>query len=91
MFTVPGNHKTPPPGLLLCTSTGVLQEGRAGTDVAVKVGECAKNLDTRAADASNEKDKAMIFMIGYCKSGLFYRSSICSRMRSKGSRFTLGV
>lgn len=47
-------------GLLLCTSTGVLQEGRAGTDVAVKVGECAKNLDTRAADASNKEDKAMI-------------------------------
>ena len=57
----PPSLRLPPfPGLLLCTSTGVLQEGRAGTDVAVEVAQCAKRLDTRAAEASNKKDKAMI-------------------------------
>lgn len=47
-------------GLLLCTSTGVLQEGRAGTDVAVRVAERAANLDTRSAKATDEEDRQMI-------------------------------
>ena len=47
-------------GLLLCTSTGVLQEGRAGTDVAVRVAERARELDTRTAQASNQEDLRMI-------------------------------
>ena len=47
-------------GLLLCASTGVLQEGRAGTDVAVRVAQRARDLDTRSAGASNERDLQMI-------------------------------
>lgn len=47
-------------GLLLCTSTGVLQEGRAGTDVAVRVAERAADLDTRSAEATCEEDRQMI-------------------------------
>eukprot|EP00438_Fugacium_kawagutii_P003168 Skav218948 [mRNA] locus=scaffold678:309386:312100:+ [translate_table: standard] len=46
--------------LLLCTSTGVLQEGRAGTDVAVRVAERVRELDTRTAQASNQEDLQMI-------------------------------
>lgn len=47
-------------GLLLCTSTGVLQEGKAGADVAVAVAERAKDLDTRSAKATSEEDRQMI-------------------------------
>ena len=47
-------------GLLLCTSTDVLQEGRAGTDVAVRVAERVRELDTRTAQASNQNDLRMI-------------------------------
>ena len=48
------------PGLRLCTSTGVLQEGQAGTDVAVAVARTAANLDTRGAKATSEGDRQMI-------------------------------
>ena len=44
----------------LCTSTGVLQEGQAGTDVAMAVASTAANLDTRAAKATSETDRQMI-------------------------------
>eukprot|EP00435_Cladocopium_sp_Y103_P048474 s470_g14.t1 len=47
-------------GLLLCTSTGVLQEGKAGTDIAVAVARTAKEIDTRKAEATSEKDEKMI-------------------------------
>ncbi|CAE7256213.1 Scube1 [Symbiodinium microadriaticum] len=47
-------------GLLLCTSTGVLQEGKAGADVAVAVAERAKDLGTRSAKATSEEDRQMI-------------------------------
>eukprot|EP00435_Cladocopium_sp_Y103_P075865 s59_g67.t1 len=47
-------------GLLLCTSTGILQEGKAGTDIAVAVARTAKEIDTRSAKATSEKDEKMI-------------------------------
>lgn len=47
-------------GLLLCTSTGVLQKGKAGTDVAVAVAKTAVELDTRSAQATAEEDRLMI-------------------------------
>eukprot|EP00434_Breviolum_minutum_P004132 symbB.v1.2.003642.t1/scaffold203.1/size271217/34 len=47
-------------GLLLCTSTGVLQEGKAGTDVAIAVAETVANIDTRSAQATSEQDRKMI-------------------------------
>eukprot|EP00438_Fugacium_kawagutii_P022493 Skav229700 [mRNA] locus=scaffold3722:270437:278687:- [translate_table: standard] len=46
--------------LLLCTATGVLQQGRAGTDVAVRVAQRAAELDTRKAEATAEADRLMI-------------------------------
>ena len=47
-------------GLLLCTSTGVLQQGKAGTDVAVAVAKTVAVLDTRGAQATSEEDRLMI-------------------------------
>lgn len=47
-------------GLLLCTSNGVLQEGQAGTDVAVAVAKTVTDLDIRGAQASSEEDRLMI-------------------------------
>jgi len=47
-------------GLLLCTSTGVLQEGKAGTDVAMAVAKTVTDLDIRSAQASSEEDRLMI-------------------------------
>lgn len=89
-FSQSGDHFQ---GLLLCTSTGVLQEGRAGTDVAVKVGECAKNLDTRAAEASNEKDKAMIHELikkmegGFDGLNKFVRETIWHALKASHQNF----
>ena len=38
----------------------MLQEGQAGTDVAMAVASTAANLDTRAAKATSETDRQMI-------------------------------
>ncbi|CAE7759812.1 FRAS1, partial [Symbiodinium pilosum] len=47
-------------GLLLCTSTGVLQQGQAGTDIAMAVAKRLAALDLRNAQASDEGDRLMI-------------------------------
>ncbi len=69
-------------GLLLCTATGVLQEGRAGTDVAVAVAKRVKDLDTRSAEATSEDDRVMIHSLieqmpgGFDRMNTFIRETI---------------
>lgn len=69
-------------GLLLCTATGVLQEGRAGTDVAVAVAKQVKDLDTRSAEATSEDDRVMIHSLieqmpgGFDRMNTFIRETI---------------
>eukprot|EP00438_Fugacium_kawagutii_P004681 Skav205562 [mRNA] locus=scaffold1407:33022:44938:- [translate_table: standard] len=73
-------------GLLLCTSSGVLQQGNAGTDVAVAVANTVANLDTRTAEASNQSDRLMIQSLiesmpgGFDKMNSFVRETICKAL-----------
>eukprot|EP00435_Cladocopium_sp_Y103_P063625 s183_g25.t1 len=75
-------------GLLLCSSTGVLQEGHAGTDVAVRVAERAANLDTRSAGATAEEDRKMIHDLiekmpgGFDAMNNFVREKICEALEA---------
>eukprot|EP00913_Durusdinium_trenchii_P018448 g17331.t1 len=46
-------------GLWLCTSTGVLHEGKAGVDVALHLAKRLSNLRLEDATASVQKDKDM--------------------------------
>lgn len=48
------------PGLLLCTPSGVLRDGRAGTDVAMATARRLAVLDLRDAEASCPKDLQLI-------------------------------
>ena len=78
----------PSQGLLLCTSTGVLQEGNAGTDVAVAVARKISSLDTRTAEASNEADHMMIHALieqmpgGFDAMNAFVRETISDALKS---------
>ena len=73
-------------GLLLCTSTGVLQQGNAGTDVAVAVAKTVAELDTRSAKATDEEDRLMIHSLienmpgGFDTMNSFVRDTICSAL-----------
>jgi len=46
-------------GLWLCTSTGVLHEGKAGVDVALHLAKRLSTLRLEDATASVQKDKDM--------------------------------
>lgn len=80
-------------GLLLCASTGVLQEGRAGTDVAVRVAQRARDLDTRSAGASNEADLQMIHALikempgGFDAMNDFVRETICRALEASHDHY----
>lgn len=80
-------------GLLLCTSTGVLQQGRAGTDVAVKVAERAADLDTRSAEASDEEDRQMILALieelpgGFNAMNNYVRERICEALEASHQHY----
>lgn len=82
-------------GLLLCTSTGVLQEGRAGTDVAVRVAERVRELDTRTAQASNQEDLRMIHALiedmdgGFDAMNSFVRDTICRALACSHEQYEL--
>ena len=73
-------------GLLLCASTGVLQQGKAGTDVAVAVATKVAELDTRGAQASDETDRQMIHSLieqmpgGFDTMNRFVRDTICNAL-----------
>ena len=75
-------------GLLLCTSTGVLQQGNAGTDVAVAVAKTVAELDTRSAKATDEEDRLMIHSLienmpgGFDTMNSFVRDTICSALEA---------
>lgn len=75
-------------GLLLCTSTGVLQHGNAGTDVAVAVAETVAELDIRSAEATAEEDRLMIHSLieqmpgGFDTMNIFVRDTICSALEA---------
>ena len=75
-------------GLLLCTSTGVLQQGKAGTDVAVAVAKTVAELDTRSAKATDEEDRLMIHSLiekmdgGFDTMNSFVRDTICSALEA---------
>lgn len=80
-------------GLLLCTSTGVLQEGKAGTDVAVAVAKTAKELDTQAAQATAEEDRLMIHGLieqmpgGFETMNAYVRETICHALEASHQHF----
>eukprot|EP00438_Fugacium_kawagutii_P022328 Skav221799 [mRNA] locus=scaffold4067:228872:236434:- [translate_table: standard] len=86
-------------GLLLCTSTGVLQEGQAGTDVAVAVARTAANLDTRSAQATSEGDRQMIHAPwahealieampgGFSAMNTFVRETICHALQASNIHY----
>ena len=75
-------------GLLLCTSTGILQEGKAGADVSVAVGKTVAELDTRSAEATDEEDRAMIHSLiekmpgGFDAMNSFVRDTICKALEA---------
>lgn len=60
----------------------MLQEGRAGTDVAVAVAKQVKDLDTRSAEATSEDDRVMIHSLieqmpgGFDRMNTFIRETI---------------
>ena len=75
-------------GLLLCTSAGVLQQGNAGTDVAVAVAKTVAELDTRSAEATEESDRLMIHTLiqsmpgGFDAMNTFVRDTICKALEA---------
>lgn len=80
-------------GLRLCTSTGVLQEGQAGTDVAVAVARTAANLDTCGAKATSEGDRQMIHALieampgGFAAMNSFVRETICLALEASNIHY----
>lgn len=88
-FSRSGNFQ----GLLLCTSTGVLQEGKAGTDVAVAVAKTAAELDTQNAKATSEDDKLMIHQLiqqmpgGFEAMNIFVRDTICNALQASHQHY----
>ncbi|CAK8996373.1 Extracellular matrix protein FRAS1 [Durusdinium trenchii] len=75
-------------GLLLCTSAGVLQQGNAGTDVAVAVAKTVAELDTCSAQATDEEDRQMIHSLieqmpgGFHAMNSFVRETICKALKA---------
>ena len=75
-------------GLLLCTSAGVLQQGNAGTDVALAVAKTVAELDTRSAEATVESDWLMIHSLieampgGFDAMNSFLRDTICKALEA---------
>ena len=75
-------------GLLLCTSTGVLQQGKAGADVAVAVAKTVADLDIRSARATAEEDRLMICSLiegmpgGFDTMNTFVRDTICNALEA---------
>ena len=75
-------------GLLLCTSTGVLQHGKAGADVAVAVAKTVAELDTRGARATSEEDRLMIHSLieqmpgGFDAMNTFVCNTICAALEA---------
>lgn len=73
-------------GLLLCTSTGVLQQGRAGADVAMAVAQTVAQLDAQNAAATCEEDRLMIHSLieqmpgGFDTMNNFIRNTICNAL-----------
>ena len=84
-------------GLLLCTSNGVLQEGQAGTDVAVAVAKTVTDLDIRGAQASSEEDRLMIHALieqmdgGFETMNTFVRETWCRELQILLFFFFFGV
>lgn len=80
-------------GLLLCTSAGVLQQGNAGTDVAVAVAKTVAELDTENAKASDESDRLMIHKLiesmdgGFDYMNTFVRKTICKALEASHSHY----
>lgn len=80
-------------GLLLCTSTGVLQEGKAGTDVAIAVAQTVATIDTRSAQASSEQDRKMIHELieqmpgGFDTMNAFVRETIHKALEASRENF----
>ena len=77
-------------GLLLCTSAGVLQQGNAGTDMAVAVAKTMAELDTQKAEATVESDRLMIHKLiaampgGFDAMNTFVRETICKALEALG-------
>lgn len=69
-------------GLLLCTSSGVLRNGKGGIEIAMKVATCLATLDLRDAKATDERDLVMIQSLvekmpgGFHATNAFVRKSI---------------
>ncbi|CAK9100562.1 unnamed protein product [Durusdinium trenchii] len=84
-------------GLLLCTSTGVLQQGKAGTDVAVAVAKTVAVLDTRGAQATSEEDRLMIHDLiekmpgGFDTMNTFVRDNICQALEASHRHYETTV
>ncbi|CAE7565327.1 FRAS1 [Symbiodinium sp. CCMP2592] len=79
--------------LLLCTSTGVLQQGQAGTDIAMAVAKRLAALDLRNAQASDEGDRLMIHGLieampgGFDAMNQFVRESIRNALVTMHQQF----
>jgi len=81
-------------GLYLCTSTGVLQKGKAGVDVAMRIAERLTKLRLENATASVQKDKEMIDDLvskmpgGFAEVNRFVKSNIAEALRTMQAAFT---
>jgi len=70
-----------------------LQEGKAGTDIAVAVARTAKELDTRSAEATSEEDRKMIHSLiekmpgGFNAMNTFVQKTICSALEASHLHF----
>ena len=80
-------------GLQFCTSTGVINAGQSGTDVAMATAKRLANLDMRSADASNPDDLRMIRDLvermpgGFDSMNSFVRSSMRTALMAVNSQF----
>ncbi|CAK8999421.1 EGF and pentraxin domain-containing protein 1 (Polydom) [Durusdinium trenchii] len=80
-------------GLWLCTSTGVLHEGKAGVDVALHLAKRLSNLRLEDATASVQKDKDMIDHLisqmpgGFEAMNRFVKSNIAEALRHMNTAF----
>eukprot|EP00435_Cladocopium_sp_Y103_P063795 s951_g25.t1 len=80
-------------GLWLCTSTGVLHEGKAGVDVALHLAKRLSTLRLEDATASVQKDKDMIDLLvsqmpgGFDAMNRFVKSNIAEALRHMNEAF----
>ncbi|CAE7843298.1 FRAS1 [Symbiodinium necroappetens] len=80
-------------GLQFCTSTGVINAGQSGTDVAMATAKRLANLDMCRADASNPDDLRMIRDLveqmpgGFDSMNSFVRSSMRTALMAVNSQF----